>query len=73
MKATCRNILCKGKPFEIEYGGNKKELNEIQCPHCNHIGVMPENHIVQNPVSFPNLFGILKIISGRKMCGISRI
>ena len=48
MKATCRNILCKGKPFEIEYGGNKKELNEIQCPHCNHIGVMPENHIVNS-------------------------
>jgi hypothetical protein len=48
MKAICRNILCKGKPFEIEFSGNKKELNDIQCPHCNHIGVMFENQIANS-------------------------
>lgn len=48
MKVICRNILCNGKPFEMEYSGNKKEFNEIQCPHCNHIGVMPDHHVVNS-------------------------
>jgi hypothetical protein len=43
MKVLCKNILCKGKPFEIE---DTEDLKNVTCPHCGNIGVMPDYHVV---------------------------
>ena len=48
MRVTCRNVLCKGKPFEAMYSGDINELNDVQCPHCGHVGAMPEFHVVNS-------------------------
>jgi len=38
-KVVCRNIVCKAKPFTIEYD-QTTDLNKIKCLECGHVGVM---------------------------------
>ena len=45
MKVICKNIVCKGRAFEVDQR-QARQLDRVICPHCGHQGAMPKGETV---------------------------